>query len=141
MNFLVFLDIRANELEKILSGVKTMLVKEFDPAHAPAHPVNPGDSLYFMRNTNDCALRVKATVTRVLPITNDVNEGLPQILKEMQPKLQFTEDQFNVWSVMRQVLLVEFDSARKIEAIQVVLNKVIDDSDWIAFEAFNLNTE
>jgi len=32
MNHLVVLDAQANELEKILSGVKTMLVKEFDPS-------------------------------------------------------------------------------------------------------------
>ena len=30
MNHLVFLDRRAGELEKILSGIKTMLMKEFD---------------------------------------------------------------------------------------------------------------
>ena len=64
MNYLVFLDASAGELEKILSGVKTMLVKEFDPAQTTAHPVNPGDSLYFLRDKDDCALRVKATVVR-----------------------------------------------------------------------------
>ena len=37
MNHLVFLDTRAGELEKILSGVKTMLVKEFDPARYHCH--------------------------------------------------------------------------------------------------------
>jgi len=30
MNHLVFLDPRAGELEKILSGVKSMIVKDFD---------------------------------------------------------------------------------------------------------------
>lgn len=140
MNHLVFLDARAGELEKILSGVKTMLVKEFDPALTPAYPVNLGDSLFFLRNTNEYTFRVKATVTRVLFVTIDLNEGLSQILKEMQPKLQFTEEQFNCWSAMRQVLLVEFGSARKIEPIQVALNKVTDGSNWIAFEEFSLIT-
>ena len=83
MNHLVFLDAQAGELEKILSGVKTMLVKESDPTDNPAHPLNPGDSLYFLR-TNECALRVMATVVRALHVTNDLNEGLSQTLKEMQ---------------------------------------------------------
>ncbi len=50
MNHLVVLDAPAGELEKILSGVKTMLVKEFDPAQTAAQPVSPGDSLYFLRD-------------------------------------------------------------------------------------------
>lgn len=138
MNHLVFLDAQTGELERILSGVKTMLIKELDPVLTLAHPVNPGDSLYFLRNSDECTLRVKATVVRVLPIINDLDESLIEILKEMQPKLQFTEDQFRHWSAMKQVLLVEFDSARKIEEIQVALNKVPDGSNWIAFKAFCL---
>ncbi len=59
MNHLVILDARAGELEKILSGVKTMLVKEFDPTQTRLHPINPGDSLYFLRGPGDCAVRVK----------------------------------------------------------------------------------
>ena len=141
MNHLFFLDAQAGELEKILSGVKTMLVKEFDPALPPADPVNPGDSLYLLRNKDACTLRVKATVTRVLSVTNDLEEDLSQLLKEMQPKLQFTEEQFDHWSAKKQVLLVEFESARKIEAIHITLDEDTDESNWIAFRAFSLDTE
>ena len=83
MNHLVFLDTRAGELEKILSGMKTMLIREFDPAQTTAHPVSPGDSLYFLRNQDDCAVRVKATVTRVLFPTNNSDEEVSHTLKEM----------------------------------------------------------
>lgn len=141
MNHLVFLDSRAGELEKILSGVKSMVVKEFDPAQPTAHPVSPGDSLYFLRNKDDCALRVKATVVRVLFITIRLNEDLSHTLKEMQPRLQLTEDQYNYWSAKGQALLVEFGSAQKIGVVQVAPDKSTDRSDWIPFEAFNLITE
>jgi hypothetical protein len=137
MNQLVFLDARAGELEKILGGMKTMLVKESDPAHTTAQPVNPGDDLYFLRDADECTLRVKATVLRVLPVTNDLEEGLSQILKEMQSKLQLTEDQFNFWSARQQVLLVEFGFAEKIPMIRIASNKITDRSNWIAFEQFS----
>jgi len=141
MNHLVVLDTQAGELEKILSGVKTMLVKEFDPAQPTAHPVNPGDSLYFLRNTDECTLRVKATVALVLLFTNRLDEDLSHTLKEMQPKLQLTEEQFNHWSVKKQVLLVEFESAQKISAINIESKKIKDLSSWIAFKEFGLITE
>jgi hypothetical protein len=140
MNHLVFLDTRAMELEKILSGVKTMVTKEFDPDQSTGYPVSPGDSLYFLRNKGECDLRVKATVVRVLPLINIRNEDLSHILKEMQPRLQLTKEQFNYWSAKKQVLLVEFDSAHKIDVIHVASNKSTDRSEWIAFEEFGFIT-
>jgi len=141
MNHIVFLDARAGELEKILSGIKSMVVKEFDPAQFAAHPVNPSDSLYFLRNKTECSLRAKATVVRVLFFTNNEQEKLSQTLKEMQPRLQLTEDQYNYWSAKKQVLLVEFESAHKIDVIHVAPNKITDRSDWIVFEDFSLITQ
>jgi hypothetical protein len=141
MNYLVFLDAKAGELEKILSGVKTMLVKEFDPAHTPSHPLNPGDSLYFLRNKDECALRVKATVVRVLFLTNSLDEDLSHALKEMQTKLQFTEDQFNHWSAKKQVALVEFEDAQKIPEIRIAPDKIKDRTEWIAFEDVSFITQ
>ena len=141
MNHLVFLDTRAGELEKILSGIKNMILKEFDPEHPAAHPVKPGDSLYFLRDNNDCALRVKATVVRVLSITGLAEEDLSRTLKEQQPRLQMTEAQYNTWSVKKQIQLVEFDGAHKIDVIQVAAHEILDRSDWIAFEQFCRITE
>jgi len=138
MNHLVFLDTQAGELEKILSGIKSMVVKEFDPARSAGQAVRPGDNLYFLRNQDDCAVRVKATVVRVLFYTNDVDQDLSHTLKEMQPRLQLTEDQYNHWSAKQQILLVEFASAHKIGVIHVAPNKIADRSDWIASEEFSL---
>ena len=141
MNHLVILDPRAGELEKILSGVKTMLLKEFDPAQKGACPVGPGDSLYFLRNKDECSLRGKATVVRLLFITNHADEDLSQPLKEMQPRLQLTEDQYIFWAAKKQILLVEFGSAQKIDVIHIAQDKITNRSDWIVFEEFSLITE
>jgi len=140
MNHLVFLDAQAGELEKILSGVKYMVIKDIDPEYSTAYAVSPGDSLYFLRKIDECDLRVKATVVRVLFFTKKLNEDLSHYLKEMQPKLQLTEEQYNYWSAKKQVLLVEFESAQKIGVIHLALDEVKDKSDWIAFEAFSVLT-
>ena len=134
MNYLVFLNAQAGELERILSGVKTMLVKEFDPAQTTAPPVRPGDSLYFLRDNGECAVRVQATVTRVLFFTNSLGQDLSHTLKEVQPRLQLTEDQYNTWSAKGQVLLVEFGSAHKIDVICFPPNAIADRTDWMDFE-------
>jgi len=137
MNHLVYLDARAGELEKILSGVKTMLVKEFDPAQTSALSVNPGDSLYFLRDQDDSAVRVKATVVRVMNFTKTFEVDSLHTLKEMQPRLQLTEDQFNFWAGKDDMQLVEFESAHKTNVIQVAPRKTTGPVDWIAFEAIS----
>ena len=114
MNYLVFLNPQAGELEKILSGIKSMIMKVFHPARTADQPVCAGDSLYFLRDYGESNLRVKANVVRVLAINNNLDNNLAHTLKELQPKLQLTEEQYNYWSEEKQVLLVEFKSACKI---------------------------
>jgi hypothetical protein len=135
MNHLVFLDRGAGELEKILSGVKCMLVKEIQPAQAA--PMKSGDTLYFLRDGQECTLRVKASVVRVFTLINGPDEDLARTLKEYQTQLQLTEEQYNCWSTREWVQLVEFDHAQKINLIQVAADKVAGQSNWIAFEDFS----
>ena len=134
MNYLVFLDAHAGELEKILSGVKSMVVKELDPARSVEQFVRVGDNLYFLRNNDECAVRVKATVVRVLPSENSTEEDLSQILKELQPRLQLTEDQYNYWSEKKQVLFIEFEAAHKVLEFHIATGRITDRKAWIAFE-------
>lgn len=140
MNYLVFLEARAGELEKILSGVKSMIIKEFIPGQATDQPIAPGDSLYFLRNSNESDLRVKALVKSIQLVSSGSEDDISHYMKEMQPKLQLTEEQYDYWSAKKQVLLVEFESAQKIGVIHLALDEVKDQSGWIAFEAFSVLT-
>jgi hypothetical protein len=137
VNHLVFLDTRAGELERILSGVKTMLIRESDPEQTT---VRPGDGLYFLRDNGESAVRVRATVVRVLFYTSRLGQDLSHSLKELQPRLQLTEDQYNYWSARDHVLLVEFESAHKTGAIEVGPRRIAARSDWVAFEELGLIT-
>lgn len=140
MNYLIILDPSAGELEKILSGIKTMVLKEFNPATASFQEVTPGDNLYFLRKKGDCDLRVKATVSRVLSYADPLADDLQHILQEFQPRLQLTEEQFNCWSAKKQAQLIEFEGAHKINPIHVSHCDITDTSDWMAFENFDLIT-
>src|SRR5574339_1118106 len=98
MNHLFFVDAQAGELEKILSGIKSMVLTEFDSTQFAEQLVKPGDSLYFLRNNDEYTVRVKAAVLRVLPCEIDLDEDISRTLKELQPRLQLTEDQYYHWS-------------------------------------------
>ena len=133
MDYLVFLDTRAGELEKILSGVKSMIVKEFVSAQSAEQPVRPDDSLYFLRDNDECDVRVKATVVRVLPCEKGQDEDLSHIFKELQTRLQLTEEQYNYWSTRKQALFIEFEAAQKIPEIHIASGKITDRTRWMVF--------
>jgi hypothetical protein len=140
MNHLVFLDAQAGELEKILSGIKTMVVKNVDPTLPTEQLVTPGDDLFFVRNNDECAVRVNATVVRVLS-SNDADEDLSRILKELQPRLQLTEDQYNYWSGRKRAVFIEFEAACKVPEFFIAPIKITDRTRWIAFEEIDQVTE
>ena len=52
--------------------------------------LSTGDGLFFLRDTDEGAVRVRATVARVLPLTGTTHEGLSHTLKEMQPRRSFS---------------------------------------------------
>ena len=70
MNYLVFLDLGAGELEKILSGVKSMVIKEDKHEDTTSQSLMPGDNLYFLRNTVARDIRVKATIKSIQAVTS-----------------------------------------------------------------------
>ena len=140
MNYLVFLDSSAGELEKILSGTKRMVLKNFYPASASDQALSPGDNLYFLRDDGDSNLRVKATVSRIMSLSNQMVDDMAHILKELQHRLQLTEEQYNHWSAKKQAQLIEFEDACKIGPIHISDCKLTEKSDWMAFEDFDLIT-
>ncbi len=140
MNYLVFLDAQAGDFEKIVSGTKRMVLKEPDPPRPAGPAICPGDRLYFLRRRDERFLRVQTTVVRVLCVSNQPCEDLSRFLKEMQPSLLLTEDQYNYWSARPVVLLVEFEVASKIAPIEISREKIKDRSDWIAFEELSCIT-
>ena len=73
-------------------------------------------------------------------LDNSMNNDISQALKEMQPKLQFTEEQYNTWATKKTALLIEFGNAEKTASIHVDMQKIKERSSWIAFEEFDLIT-
>jgi hypothetical protein len=140
MNYIVSLDPAANEIEKILSGTKSMLLKDLSLTSKSFQEVNPGDDLYFLRKKGDCDLLVKAQVSRVVSPSGPLADDLPHILKEFQSRLQLTEEQFNHWSFKKQAQLIEFKGAHKINPIHIPYYDISGTSDWIACEDFDLIT-
>jgi len=101
-----------------------MVVKDIDPEHLNAHTISQVTALYFLRNNDECDLQVKATVVRVLFFTKKLNEDLSHYLKELQPKLQLTEEPSTTTGLQRnRSTCPSLKSAQKIGVIHLAWMK------------------
>ncbi|KXK05019.1 MAG: hypothetical protein UZ04_CHB001000908 [Chlorobi bacterium OLB4] len=65
MDHVVYLDAKANELEKLLDGSKTMIIRGATGRKLPYGRVNQDDTLYFINNNAEGVVKAKATVNNV----------------------------------------------------------------------------
>ena len=59
MDHVVFVDPKAEELEKLIAGTKTAILRGATGRKMPYGRVNPGDSLYLMRNNGEGLVRAQ----------------------------------------------------------------------------------
>ena len=66
MDHLVCVDTEAKELERLLAGHKTIIIRGSDEKTTPYGKVSEGDTLYFIATGRDGVVRAKASVKNVL---------------------------------------------------------------------------
>ncbi len=65
MDHVVYLDAKADELEKLANGTKSMILRGATGRKMPYGRVSPGDVLYFIKNNAEGLIRATAMVQSV----------------------------------------------------------------------------
>ena len=84
MDHVVYVDTKANELEKLLTGEKTMIVRGATGRKLPYGRVQPGDRLYFIQNNADGMVRASALVDKVVNLEKLTEEQSGNLLETNQ---------------------------------------------------------
>ena len=117
MDHVVYLDTQAKELENLLSGHKTMIIRGATGRKLPHGRVGASDVLYFINNNAEGTVRAKGVVASALhseKLTEDESRALVQ---QHQPQLQLTDKQFARWAGKRYLVLVEVTNVEAIAPI------------------------
>jgi len=130
MVHLVYCDDKEKDLEKILEGTKTMVVRGAAGRKIPHSRVFDGETLYFMKKGSK-AISAKATVISVQNYVKLADDETKKILADNQSKLNLTDKQINRWH-KKCLCLVEFTDVRKIDALEFDHQKNMDD--WLIIE-------
>jgi hypothetical protein len=131
MDHIVYLDAKAGELENLLAGKKTMIIRGATGRKLPYGRVNIGDILYFINNNAEGKVRAKAVVTSVINSEKmDAHESAGLVEKN-QGKLKLTDAQFKRWAGKRYLVLIEIGKAQEIPSFDIDRSAYGNMDDWL----------
>jgi hypothetical protein len=134
MDHVVYLDARANELEKLLDNRKSMIIRGAMGRKLPYGRVNVDDVLYFINNNAEGVIRAKGVVSSVINSEKMGKEESVALLEKYQNKLQLTDKQFQRWGGKRYIVLIEVTNIQKVESFTFNKSKYRTMDDWLIVE-------
>lgn len=132
MVHVVICDKKSNELEKIISGNKTMLIRGADGRKLPHSRVFFDDELYFTEKGSE-KITAKAIVTDVQNYVKLSNDEIDKTLEDNENKLSLTSEQKTKYH-KKCLCLIDFKNVEPIEPIKFIPSR--NTEDWVLFDEF-----
>jgi hypothetical protein len=134
MDHVVYVDAKAKEMEKLLSGTKQMILRGAAGRKLPYGKVNPGDTLYLIRNNGEGSVQAFATVQSVVNSEKLTSDESNQLIENYQEKLQFTRQQMKRWAGKRYLVLIEVENVTAVEPFAIDRSQYGNMDDWLPVE-------
>lgn len=131
MDHVVYLDFKAGELEKILAGKKSMIIRGAAGRKMPYGRVNEGDTLYLLENNGSGFIKAKAEVSFVLNSEKLNPEQSLALVNEYQDQLKLTETQIMRWAGKRYLVFIEVFNPEELEPFTIDKSSYGNMDDWL----------
>jgi len=131
MDHVVYVDAKAKEMERLINGEKTMVIRGAAGRKLPHGRVNPGDVLYFINNNAEGKIKARATVKSVFNSDKMSKEESIAVVEQNQHKLQLTAAQVKRWAGKRYLVLVEVENVVGVEPFAVDKSNYGNMDDWL----------
>jgi len=134
MDHVVYLDAKAKELDILLSGKKTMIIRGATGRKLPYGRVSSGDVLYFINNNAEGVVKAKAKAKRVVNSDRMSKEESVALVEGYQDKLQLTAKQFKRWAGKRYIVLIEVEEVEQLAPFPIDKSEYGNMDDWLPVE-------
>jgi hypothetical protein len=131
MDHVVYLDAKAKELDKLLTGKKTMLIRGAAGRKIPYGRVDQGDILYLLENDGTGRVCAKANVGTVVNSEKMDTKQSAELIRLNQNKLKLTDAQLKRWSGKRYLVLVELMNIEKTKPFGIDKTEYGNMDDWL----------
>ena len=131
MDHVVYVDHKSGELEKLVSGEKTIIIRGADGRKLPYGRVDAGDVLYFIRNNGEGLIRAKGVVSKVFnseKMNSEESKNLVNIHKE---GLQLSDKQYKKYAGKRYLVLITVEQMSELEPFKIDRSDYGNMDDWL----------
>lgn len=134
MDHVVYLDAKEKELDRLLSGEKTMIIRGATGRKLPHGRVHTGEVLWFIENSGDGLVRCRATVKRVLNSEKLNEQESHQLISDHQGMLCLSPNQIKRWGGKRYLVLIEVENVQAVTPFTVDRSGYGNMDDWLPTE-------
>jgi len=134
MDHVVYLDAKAKEMDKILSGNKKMIIRGATGRKLPYGKVNSGDALYFINNNSEGLVKALAKVKIVFNSEKMLPEESKNLIQRNQEKLKLTDKQLDRWIGKRYLVLIEIEDVTEVHPFEIDKSGYGNMDDWLIVE-------
>jgi len=134
MDHVVYLDAKAKEMDKILSGNKKMIIRGATGRKLPYGKVNSGDALYFINNNSEGLVKALAKVKIVFNSEKMLPEESKNLIERNQEKLKLTDKQLDRWIGKRYLVLIEIEDVTEVHPFEIDKSSYGNMDDWLIVE-------
>ena len=137
MDNIVYLDYKAKELDNLISGEKTMIIRGATGRKLPYGRVFKGDLLYFIENKGDGLVKAKARVKDVFNSQQLTKKESEELVKQNQNKLLLDSGLIKRFSGKRYLVLITIESFQKLDPFKIDRSEYGNMDDWLPVEDIN----
>jgi len=131
MDHIVYLDSKSQELENLVKGNKSMIIRGATGRKLPHGRVTEGDILYFINNCGEEKVKAMGVVCSVFNSEKlSVEESFETIIRH-QDKLQLPDKQFEKWAGKRYLVLIGLNNIKEIKPFRINKSNFTDTDDWL----------
>lgn len=131
MDHVVYLDAKAEEMENLLSGEKTMIIRGAAGRKMPYGRVSAGDTLFFTNNNAEGVIKAKANVKGVFNSQKMAKPESIALVQSHQDELRLTKRQFKRWAGKRYIVLIEVAEVEELAPFRVDKSEFGNMDDWL----------
>jgi hypothetical protein len=134
MDHLVCVDTEAKELERLLAGHKTIIIRGSDEKTTPYGEVSEGDTLYFITTKREGVVRAKASVKSVLNSQKlDEKDSIDLINRHLM-ELMLTEKQLDRYYGKPHLVFIRIGDVTRIQPLMIEFSVIEKMTDWLVID-------
>jgi len=131
MDHIVVLDSASHELEDLLNGAKSMIIRGSDEKMIPYGKIAREDVLFFVNSDSRYQVKAKAVVTSSYNSCKLSTEESFELIIRNQDKLVLPDPLFYRWAGKKYIILAEIKNIRPVIPFRLRQESFSGSDDWI----------